>query len=126
MAPSIGKNRAEHEVLAANGLASMLITTTDAIPGREIAETIGLVTANAVRARHLGRDITAGLKNLVGGKIGAYQQLLTESRAEAIEELERHAAEQGADAIVALRMSTASITGGAAEVLVYGTAVKLA
>ncbi len=104
----------------------MQMTTSDAIPGREIAETIGLVTANAVRARHVGRDILAGFKNLVGGRIGAYHQLLMESRQEALAELEEEAEQLGADAIVALRMSTASIRGGAAEVLVYGTAVKLA
>ena len=104
----------------------MQMTTSDAIPGREIAETIGLVSANAVRARHVGRDILAGFKNLVGGRIGAYQRLLAESREEALAELQAEAEKQGADAIVALRMSTASIMSGAAEVLVYGTAVKLA
>ena len=104
----------------------MQMTTSDAIPGREIAETIGLVSANAVRARHVGRDILAGFKNLVGGRIGAYQRLLAESREEALAELQAEAEQQGADAIVALRMSTASIMSGAAEVLVYGTAVKLA
>ena len=104
----------------------MLITTSDSIPGREITETVGLVTANAVRARHVGRDILAGLKNLVGGEIGAYQQLLIESREQALGVLEANAERQGADAIVALRMATASVAQGAAEVLVYGTAVKLA
>ena len=104
----------------------MLITTSDAIPGRDIAETVGLVSANSVRARHVGRDVLAGFKNLVGGRIGAYQQLLMESRQEAIGAIEEQAAEQGADAIVALRLTTASIMGGAAEVLAYGTAVKLA
>ena len=103
----------------------MLITTSDSIPGREIAETVGLVTASSVRARHVGRDILAGLKNLVGGEIGAYQQLLIESRGQALAALEADAERQGADAIVALRMATASVAQGAAEVLVYGTAVKL-
>ena len=104
----------------------MLLTTSDAIPGREITETLGLVNANAVRARHVGRDILAGLKNLVGGEIGAYRQLLVESRAEAIERLEAEATAMGADAVVALRLSTAAVMGGAAEILAYGTAVKLA
>ena len=103
----------------------MLITTSDSIPGREITETVGLVTASSVRARHVGRDILAGLKNLVGGEIGAYQQLLIESREQALGALEANAERQGADAIVALRMATASVAAGAAEVLVYGTAVKL-
>jgi uncharacterized protein YbjQ (UPF0145 family) len=103
----------------------MLKTTADTFSDREIETTIGVVTTNAVRARHVGRDILAGLKNLVGGEIGAYQQLLLESRAEAIERLESEAAGLGADAIVGLRMTTSSIAQGASEVLVYGTAVKL-
>ncbi len=104
----------------------MIMTTSDTIPGREISETIGLVSANAVRARHVGRDILAGLKNLVGGQIGAYQQLLIESRQQAFEALREDAEQQGADAVVAVRMATAAVAQGAAEVLVYGTAVKLA
>ena len=104
----------------------MLITTADAVPGREVAETFGLVTGNAVRARHVGRDILAGLKNIVGGDIGAYRQQLMESRREALDKLDAETTAQGADAIVALRLTTASIMGGAAEVLAYGTAVKLA
>ena len=104
----------------------MIMTTSDTIPGREISQTIGLVSANAVRARHVGRDILAGLKNLVGGQIGAYQQLLVESREQAFEALQADAEAQGADAIVAVRMATAAVAQGAAEVLVYGTAVKLA
>ena len=104
----------------------MIMTTSDSVPGREISQTIGLVSANAVRARHVGRDILAGLKNLVGGEIGAYQQLLIESRQQALGALQADAERQGADAVVALRMATASVTQGAAEVLVYGTAVKLA
>ena len=103
----------------------MLKVTSDTIPGREIEETLGVVVANAVRARHVGRDILAGLKNIVGGEIGAYQHLLMESREEAIARVEADAAALGADAIVALRMATSSITQGASEVLVYGTAVKL-
>lgn len=101
------------------------MTTSDTLPGREIAETVGLVTANTVRARNVGRDILAGLKNLVGGEIGAYQQLLSESREQALGRLEEQATEQGADAIVALRMTTSSVAQGASEILVYGTAVKL-
>ena len=104
---------------------AIIITTSDQVPGREIGETIGLVTANAVRARHVGRDILAGLKNIIGGEIGAYRQLLIESRREALDRLEEEATKQGADAIVALRMATASVAAGAAEILVYGTAVKL-
>ncbi len=103
----------------------MLMSTSDTIPGREIAETLGLVTANAVRARNIGRDILAGLKNITGGEIGAYRQLLIESREQALERLTAEAEALGADALVAVRMATASVMSGAAEILVYGTAVKL-
>ena len=103
----------------------MLMTTSDAVPGREIAQTLGLVTANSVRARNIGRDILAGLKNITGGQIGAYRQLLVESREEALGRIESEAQAMGADAIVALRLSTAAVMQGAAEILVYGTAVKL-
>ncbi len=103
----------------------MLMTTSDSVPGREIAETLGLVTANSVRARNIGRDILAGLKNITGGEIGAYRQLLIESREQALAQIEAEAEALGADAIVALRLSTAEVMQGAAEILVYGTAVKL-
>jgi len=103
----------------------MIITTSDNVPGREIAETLGLVTENSVRARNVGRDVLAGLKNLTGGEIGAYRQLLNESRQEVIERLTAQAESMGADAIVALRLSTAAVMQGAAEILAYGTAVKL-
>jgi len=103
----------------------MLMTTTDAAPGREIVETLGLVSANAVRARNIGRDILAGLKNITGGEIGAYRELLLESRNEALQRLEEEARALGADAVVGLRMATAEVMQGAAEILVYGTAVRL-
>lgn len=103
----------------------MLMTTSDSVPGREVAETLGLVTANSVRARNIGRDILAGLKNITGGEIGAYRQLLIESREQALAQIEAEAEALGADAIVALRLSTAEVMQGAAEILVYGTAVKL-
>ena len=103
----------------------MLKTTSDMVPGREISETIGLVTANAVRARHVGRDVLAGLKNLIGGEIGAYRQLLTESRQEALERLDEVAEEMGADAVVALRLTTSSVAQSSSEILAYVTAVKL-
>ncbi|MGI9658171.1 MAG: YbjQ family protein [Gaiellaceae bacterium] len=103
----------------------MLITTTDSVPGREIVEALGLVTANTVRARHLGRDVMAGLKNLVGGEIQSYRQLLSDARAEALSGLEKEAAKLGADAVVEVRLATATIAAGAAEIVAYGTAVKL-
>ena len=103
----------------------MLMTTSDEVPGREIAEALGLVTANSVRARNIGRDILASLKNITGGEIGAYRQLLVESREQALAQLTSEAEALGADAVVALRLSTAEVMQGAAEILAYGTAVKL-
>ena len=103
----------------------MLMTTSDEVPGREIAETLGLVTANSVRARNIGRDILASLKNITGGEIGAYRQLLVESREQALAQLTSEAEALGADAVVALRLSTAEVMQGAAEILAYGTAVRL-
>lgn len=103
----------------------MLMTTSETVAGREIAETLGIVTANSVRARNIGRDILAGLKNITGGEIGAYRQLLVESREQALQQLGAEAEALGADAVVALRLSTAEVMQGAAEILAYGTAVKL-
>ena len=103
----------------------MIMSTADSVPGREIAETMGLVTGSTVRARHVGRDVLAGLKQIVGGEIGAYEKLLQESRAQALVRLEEAAAATGADAVVALRLTTSAIAQGSAEVLAYGTAVKL-
>lgn len=103
----------------------MLITTTENVAGREVAEHLGLVTANSVRARNVGRDILAGLKNITGGEIGAYRELLQESRREAIDRLVTEAEALGADAIICLRMTTADVMQGTAEILAYGTAVKL-
>lgn len=103
----------------------MMFATSATVAGHEIAETLGLVTANSVRARHIGRDILAGMKNVFGGEVGAYRQLLNESRAEALKRLEEEAAALGADAVVSVRMATADVMQGVAEILVYGTAVKL-
>ena len=104
----------------------MILTTSDDIPGQVIEQTIGLVRGNAVRARHLGRDITALFKNMVGGELDEYTKLLAEAREQAMDRMMADAASKGADAIVALRFSSCEISAGAAEVLVYGTGVKLA
>lgn len=103
----------------------MILTTCDDVPGQTITETIGLVRGNAVRARHLGKDITALFKNIVGGELDEYTKLLAESREQAIDRMISEAASKGADAVVAMRFSSSEIAAGAAEVLVYGTAVKL-
>ncbi len=103
----------------------MLMTTSDTLPGHEIAETIGIVSANSVRARHVGRDIMAGFKNITGGEVGTYRDLLTQSRHEALERLQEAARDLGADAIVTVRITSAEVMAGMAEILTYGTAVKL-
>lgn len=101
----------------------MLVVTSDEVPGRKVVKSLGLVRGQSVRARHLGRDIQAGIRSIVGGKVGVYAELLEKSREEAIGQMAAEAEKLGANAIVAVRMSTADIMGSAAEVLVYGTAV---
>lgn len=92
---------------------------------RARSRVIGLVRGNSVRARHVGRDIMAGLKNLVGGEISDYTKLLAESREQALDRLAHQAAELGGNAVIATRFSTSMVMGGAAELLAYGTAVLL-
>lgn len=104
----------------------MIYTTTESIPGHEIAEVLGVVTGNVVQSKHIGRDIMAGLKTIVGGEIRGYTEMMTEARDEAIRRLVTAAAEKGANAIVGIRFATSAIMEGSSEILVYGTAVKLA
>ncbi len=103
----------------------MILSTTDSVPGREVVETLGLVRGNTIRARHLGKDIMAVLRNVVGGEIAEYTKLMSESREQAMDRMVQRAEELGADAIVAIRFTTSMIMSQAAEILVYGTAVKL-
>ena len=103
----------------------MIIVTTENIPGKQISEAIGIARGRTVRARNVGRDIFAGLKNLVGGEINEYTKLQADSREEALERMKQDAEKMGADAIVNVRFATSVITQGAAEILAYGTAVKL-
>jgi uncharacterized protein YbjQ (UPF0145 family) len=104
----------------------MILTTTECVPGRELSETLGLVRGSTVRAAHAGTDMQAWLKNLVGGEIEEYTKLLAEAREQALDRLMAEAHARGADAVVGLRFSSCEIADGAAEFLVYGTAVKLA
>lgn len=103
----------------------MLMTNTETIPGKEIVEALGIARGSTVRARNVGRDIFAGLKNIVGGEISEYTQLQADSREQAIQRMIEDARKMGADALVNVRFSTSVITQGAAEILAYGTAVKL-
>ena len=101
----------------------MIITTSNDIPGMKIVRTLGLVKGNTIRARHVGRDIMALLRHMVGGEVTDYTKMLAESREQALDRMTREAESLGANAVVCLRISTSYIMSGAAEILAYGTAV---
>ena len=103
----------------------MIVVTTDSVPGREVTEVLGIVRGNTIRARHLGKDILAVLRNVVGGEITEYTKLMAESREQAIDRMKDRAQELGADAILATRITTSMVMSQASEILVYGTAVRL-
>ena len=103
----------------------MIVSTTIDVPGREIAEILGMVHGNSVRARAVGRDIVASLRNLVGGEIPEYAELLVASRQQALDRMLVSAEELGADAVLGVRYNTAQVMQSVAELLAYGTAVKL-
>ena len=104
----------------------MIVVTTDFIPGRDIGEVMGIVRGNTIRAKHLGKDIMASLRLLVGGEIKEYTEMLTEARNESLRRLEAQAESLGADAVINVRFVTSQVMSGAAEMLAYGTAVKFA
>ena len=101
----------------------MILATTQTIAGKTIRETLGIVRGNTIRARHIGQDIKALIRNILGGEIAEYTKLLAESREQAIDRMTANARELGANAIVSVRFATSEIMGGAAELLAYGTAV---
>jgi len=103
----------------------MIITTTDTVPNKEINEILGIARGSTVRARNIGRDIFAGFKNIVGGEISEYTKLQAQAREQAMQRMEKDAEKLGADAIINVRLTTAMVMQGAAEILAYGTAVKL-
>jgi uncharacterized protein YbjQ (UPF0145 family) len=103
----------------------MIVTTTETIPNREIEAILGICRGSTVRARNIGRDIFAGLKNIVGGEIEEYTKLQAQSREQALERMTNDARQLGADAVLNVRFTTSMITQGASEVMAYGTAVKL-
>lgn len=103
----------------------MIATTIPGVPGREIESILGVVKGNTVRARHLGHDMIANLKNIVGGEIDEYTKLMAESREQALDRMMQSARDLGADAVVGISMTTSMIQSQAAEILVFGTAVKL-
>jgi uncharacterized protein YbjQ (UPF0145 family) len=103
----------------------MLLSTTETVPGKTIREFFGVVSGSTVRAKHIGKDIMAGLKNIVGGELKGYTELLQEARQEALERMIQQADSVGANAVVNVRFSTSNITQGAAELFAYGTAVRV-
>ena len=104
---------------------SMLLTNLESVPGKTITEHYGIVMGSTVRAKHIGRDLLAGFKNIIGGELTGYTELLQEARAEATERMVASAQKMGANAVINIRFVTSSITQGAAELFAYGTAVKV-
>lgn len=103
----------------------MEITNLETIPGKRIVKNLGLVMGNTIRAKHIGKDIMAGLKTIIGGEIRGYTQLLNEARKEAMDRMLEQATTLGADAVLNVRFTTSSVMQGAAELFAYGTAVTL-
>ncbi|MBC6419254.1 MAG: YbjQ family protein [Prochloron sp. SP5CPC1] len=103
----------------------MILTTLEGVPGKEIIEHFGLVQGSTIRAKHIGKDIMAGFKNIIGGELKGYTELLQEARQEAVERMVRQAAQLGANAVVNVRFATSSVAQGAAELFAYGTAVRV-
>lgn len=106
-------------------LKKMIVTTTETVPGKEIIQIIDVARGSTVRARNIGRDIFAGLKNIVGGEISEYTKLQAESREQAMQRMVDDAERLGADAVVNVRLTTSMVMQGCSEILAYGTAVKL-
>ena len=105
---------------------ALVLSTTPEVPGREVTATLGLVRGTAIRTRHVWHDFVEWLRNLVGAELDHYVKMIAETREQALERMRDHATELGADAIVGIRFEMSRITGGAAEMFVYGTAVRLA
>jgi len=103
----------------------MIVTNIEVIPGRRVTKHLGMVQGNTVRSKHVGRDLMAGFKNIFGGELVGYTELLTESREEAVDRMKQQAEAIGANAILNVRFSTSSVAAGAAELFAYGTAVIL-
>ena len=103
----------------------MIMTPSPGVAGRTVVEDLGLVRGNTIRARHVGRDLMAALKSIVGGEIHDYTKMMAEAREQSLDRMRDQARQLGADAVVNLRFGTSYVMGGAAEILVYGSAVKL-
>ena len=103
----------------------MIVSTVETVPGREIIEILGVTRGNVIRAKHVGTDIVAGLRQIVGGELNEYTKLLAEAREQAYDRMVAHAQGLGADAIIGMRFTTSTVMANSAEILAFGTAVKL-
>jgi len=104
----------------------VIVTMSESVPGQSVSSVIGIAKGNVVRTRFFGRDIMAGLRNLVGGEVTEYTKLMAEAREQALDRMAEDAKAMGADAVISMRITTSMIMGGSAELLAYGTAVRLA
>ncbi|MEL6778224.1 MAG: YbjQ family protein [Cyanobacteria bacterium J06597_16] len=111
--------------VALSQVSALTLTTLEGVPGKEIVEHYGLVQGSTIRAKHVGKDILAGFKNIVGGELKGYTELLQEARKESVERMVQQAQQLGANAVVNVRFATSSVAPGAAELFAYGTAVKV-
>ena len=123
--PQPPASQVDNHYVATNDGGKMIITNIESVPGKSIVEHFGVVSGSTIRAKHVGKDILASFKNLVGGELKAYTQLLQESRQEAVDRMIAEARQLGANAIVNVRFSTSSVAAGAAELYAYGTAVNV-
>lgn len=103
----------------------MIVVNTETVPGHQVVEALGVVRGSTIRAKHIGRDIMAGLRNIVGGEVKEYTEMLMETRNESVYRMKEEARALGADAVVNLRFTTSQVMSGAAELLAYGTAVRI-
>jgi uncharacterized protein YbjQ (UPF0145 family) len=103
----------------------MIVVNTETVPGHRVVEALGVVRGSTIRAKHLGKDIMASLRNIVGGEVKEYTEMLTETRNESVQRMKQEARALGADAVVNLRFTTSQVMAGAAELLAYGTAVRI-
>lgn len=103
----------------------MLVTTTETVPGAEITQILGITRGNVIRAKHVGNDIVAGLRQIVGGELSEYTKMMSEAREQAYDRMVTHAQSIGADAIIGMRFTTSTVMASSAEILAFGTAVKL-
>ncbi len=113
------------EEVKEKGESGMIIVTTDYVPGKEVKELKGFVRGSTVQAKHIGKDIVAGLKTILGGEISEYSELMEEARHQAIERMKKDAVQKGANAVIAVRLETSAVMQNASEIIAYGTAVTV-